>query len=127
MSLELKDKKGKKGHIGFLHAFAGLIGVWKSEWNFRFHSFAALLVIIVGFMLSLTIMEWVLISFAVGLVLISELINTAIEKTIDYLKPEYHPSARFIKDAAAGAVLVSAIVAVVVGLLIFLPKINILL
>lgn len=113
---------GLKDKIGFGDAWKGILAVWKSEWNFRFHIFATLIVIGVGLIVSVSLLEWALLFIVIGMVLVSELINTAIEKTIDYIKPEIHPMARFIKDAAAGAVLVSSIVAVIVGILIFLPK-----
>ncbi|MEJ8766267.1 MULTISPECIES: diacylglycerol kinase family protein [unclassified Oceanobacillus] len=119
MSLALKDKRGK---VGFHHAFAGIRAVFKSEWNFRFHVSTMVLVLAAGLLFELSQLEWALIIIVIGLVLLTELLNTAIEKLIDYLRPEIHPDARFIKDAAAGAVFVSSIVAVLVGVIIFLPK-----
>lgn len=119
VSLALKDKEGK---VGFTHAFSGIRAVFRSEWNFRFQSAAALAAILAGILFRLSFIEWALIILVIGMVLALELLNTAIEKTIDYLKPEIHPFARFIKDAAAGAVLISAITAVIIGLLVFLPK-----
>ncbi|MHA6250945.1 diacylglycerol kinase family protein [Oceanobacillus sp. CAU 1775] len=115
--------KDKKKWIGLPNASRGIIAVAKSEWNFRFHLIAMLTVIVFGFLFRLSPFEWVAIIIVIGLVLITEIINTAIEKIIDYVKPEFHPIAGFIKDAAAGAVLISAIVSVIVGMLIFLPKI----
>lgn len=120
MSLALKDKRKR---IGFPYAIRGIIAVAKSEWNFRFHLIVMLFVIGAGFILKLTQLEWVAIVLVIGMVLITEMINTAIEKIIDYMKPEFHPTAGFIKDAAAGAVLISALVSIIVGLIIFLPKI----
>ena len=111
-----------KGKIGFRYAIEGLIAVCESEWNFRFHLSATVVGLIPGFAFKLSPMEWTMIILVIGMVLICELINTVIEKLIDYLKPEIHPNAKFIKDAAAGAVLVSAICAAIVGCLIFLPK-----
>lgn len=119
MSLALEDKKGK---IGIHHALAGIKAVFKSERNFRFHIIAMVLVLTSSLFLKLTQLEWAIIIIVIGLVLLTELLNTAIEKMIDYLRPAIHPDARFIKDAAAGAVLVSSIVAVLVGGIIFLPK-----
>lgn len=115
----MKDKKGK---IGFFHAVNGIIAVTKSEWNFRFHLLLMILVIGVGIFFRLSSMEWIAVVIVIGMVLITEMLNTTVEKIIDYLKPEFHPAARFIKDAAAGAVLISAITAVIVGIIIFLPK-----
>jgi len=115
----LKDKKGK---IGFFHAVNGIIAVTKSEWNFRFHLLMMILVIGAGIFFRLSSIEWIAVVIVIGMVLITEMLNTTVEKIIDYLKPEFHPAARFIKDAAAGAVLISAITAVIVGIIIFLPK-----
>lgn len=120
MSSALKDKKGK---IGFSYAIKGILRVAKSEWNFRFHILAMILVIFAGLFFRLVALEWVAIVFVIGMVLVAELFNSTIEKIIDYVKPEYHPAAAYIKDAAAGAVLISAMTAVVVGFIIFLPKI----
>lgn len=119
MSLELKGKEGK---FGFRYAITGLVNVWKSEWNFRFHVIVMVIVLVFGLLFRLSLLEWALIVIVIAMVLSAELLNTSIEKTIDYIKPEIHPIARFIKDAAAGAVLISSICAVIVGLLIFLPK-----
>ncbi len=70
----------------------------------------------------MTVLKWIVVFFAIGLVLVAEMLNTAIEKMIDYLKPDIHPEAKAIKDLAAGAVLVSALTAVAAGLFVFLPE-----
>lgn len=114
--------KDKRRRVGLSFAIKGMLAVTKSEWNFRFHLLAMLLVMGAGLLFKLSAMEWVAVIIVIGLVLITEMINTTIEKLIDYVKPEHHPAAGYIKDVAAGAVLISAIVAVVVGIIIFLPK-----
>lgn len=81
-------------------------------------------VILAGLVFRLAIIKWLMIIFAIGLVLITEMLNTAIEKMLDYLKPDIHPSAKMIKDIAAGAVLVSAIIAAVIGLIVFIPEFD---
>ncbi|OGI86055.1 hypothetical protein A3A01_01485 [Candidatus Nomurabacteria bacterium RIFCSPLOWO2_01_FULL_39_17] len=86
------------------------------------HLFAALLVVFLGFYFRISGIEWMLIVFAIGLVLISEAFNTAIEIDIDLTSPEYHPYARDTKDVSASAVLLAVFVAIIVGLIIFLPK-----
>ena len=116
----MKDKKGK---IGLSYSLNGIIQVAKSEWNFRFHIVAMIFVICAGIFFSLTAIEWIAIAIVIGIVLVAELFNSTIEKIIDYIKPQFHPAAAYIKDAAAGAVLISAMTAVTVGLIIFLPKI----
>ncbi|WP_099158540.1 diacylglycerol kinase family protein [Virgibacillus ndiopensis] len=115
------DKKGKNS-IGFSYAWNGLVKTIKSERNFQIHISSAAIVIIIGFILHLSVLEWSIILLVIGLVLIAEMINTAIEQIIDYLKPDIHPKAKVIKDIAAGSVLISAIIAAIVGLIIFIPK-----
>lgn len=87
------------------------------------HIFFGLLAIYLGVILRITSIEWVLLVFAIGLVIITETLNTAIEIDIDLTSPEFHPYARDTKDVAAAAVLISTIVAVVIGAIIFLPRI----
>lgn len=81
------------------------------------------LAIYLGFVLHISGVEWILIIFAIGFVILAETINTAIEIDIDLTSPTYHPYARDTKDVAAGAVLITAAMAGIVGLIIFLPKI----
>lgn len=119
MRSELKDKKRK---IGFSYAWNGIKEIAQTERNFRIHLLATLLTITAGFLFKLTMVEWAIIVLTIGLVLMAEVTNTAIEKLIDYLRPEIHPAAKIIKDVAAGAVLIAAIITAVIGLLIFLPK-----
>ena len=76
-----------------------------------------------GFVCSLSSIEWAIIIFAIGLVIIAEAFNTAIEIDIDLTSPNYHPYARDTKDVAAGAVSIATVVAGIMGLLIFLPKV----
>ncbi|MFA6177898.1 MAG: diacylglycerol kinase family protein [Candidatus Paceibacterota bacterium] len=109
----------------FLNAFRG-IGVFWIMTNSLFRyvsSLAIILVIILGFYLHVSISEWISLVFAIGFVVVSEAFNTAIEIDIDLTSPEYHPFARDTKDVAAAAVVLSALVSVIVGFIIFLPKI----
>ncbi|WP_165767880.1 diacylglycerol kinase family protein [Virgibacillus indicus] len=119
--------KDKKRTIGFSYAWNGIKHVIRTERNFRFHLMAAILVIIAGIVFHISHVEWSLVMIVIGLVLILEMINTAIEKLIDYLKPEINPAAKIIKDISAAAVLISAITAAAIGLIIFIPKIIIIL
>ncbi|WP_226376844.1 diacylglycerol kinase family protein [Oceanobacillus halotolerans] len=116
-----KDKKTKKG-FGFSYAIEGLITMSKTERNFQVHLIMATLAVITGFYTGITRLEWALLVFAIGLVLIVEIVNTAIEKLIDYLKPEIHPIAKFIKDISAASVLLAAITAIFIGIFLFGPK-----
>ncbi|WP_121615059.1 diacylglycerol kinase [Virgibacillus halodenitrificans] len=119
MSLELKGKRS----VGFTFAWNGLKEVTRTERNFRIHLFITALVLTIGFLVELNWLEWCIVIFAIGFVLVTEITNSAIEKMIDYLNPAIHPSAKIIKDMAAGAVLIAAIIAALIGLIIFLPKI----
>jgi diacylglycerol kinase len=80
-------------------------------------------VVCLGFFFSISHAEWLAIVFAIGIVIVAEAFNTAIEIDIDLTSPEYHPYARDTKDVAAGAVLLAAIMAAIIGIIIFLPKI----
>ena len=82
-----------------------------------------ILVIILGLVLKLSLVEWAILIITIGLVLISEFINTSLEQIVDIVSPEKQEKARIAKDVAAAGVLVSAIVAVLIGALLFLPKI----
>lgn len=115
--------EGKKNEIGFRYALNGLKEVFKSEKNFRLHLLAALLVVGFGFYFNISAMEWLATAIVIGFVITTEILNTAIEEIINYLKPEIHPTAKRIKDLAAAGVFVAAMSAVVVGLIIFIPKI----
>ena len=106
----------------FAVAGRGLWEVWMREPHVRLHTYAAACVIAAGHWYRLSRMEWLWIAFAIGLVLFAELMNTAIERTVDLavgLRPD--PLARHVKDVAAGCVLVSVALAVVIGLVTFLP------
>ena len=107
----------------FLNAFRGMYIVFKTTRGIVIHASAALLAIILGFYFQVSALEWVALVFAIGFVFVAETFNTAIEIDIDLTSPQYHPFARDTKDVAAAAVLLSASVAVLIGLIIFLPKI----
>ncbi|WP_286164722.1 MULTISPECIES: diacylglycerol kinase family protein [Clostridia] len=118
--------KDKKSVIGFSYAWEGIRFVIKSERNFRIHLFAAILVLIAGLILQISLIEWIIIVILIGMVLITEMLNTVVEQMIDYMKPEVHPAAKQIKDIAAGAVLIASMIAAIIGCLVFIPKIVLL-
>lgn len=118
--LVLKDNRKS---IGFKYAWNGIISVVRSERNFRIHLLVAIIAITAGLVMQLNQIEWLFIVVAIGSVLVTECVNSAIEKMLDYLKPEIHPKAKVVKDLSAGAVLLCAIMAVVIGLIVFIPKI----
>ncbi|MFA6514650.1 MAG: diacylglycerol kinase family protein [Candidatus Paceibacterota bacterium] len=105
------------------NAWRGLGIFIRSTHNSWAHIFFAILAIYLGFILKISNIEWVMIIFSIGLVIIAEALNTAFEIDIDLTSPTFHPYAKDTKDVAAGAVLISVIVAGVIGIIIFLPKI----
>ena len=112
---------------GFGFAFKGLAYAAKTQLNFRVHLGAALLAVILGFALKLSVAEWLWIMLSCAMVLVTELLNTSIETLTDLVSPEYNKLAGHVKDVAAGAVVVAAVFALVTGVVIFLPKLLLLL
>jgi diacylglycerol kinase (ATP) len=107
----------------FRFAFRGVKSVFISENNAKIHLAATFLVLGAGFYFCLDTIEWLWIALSVSLVWITESINTAIEKLVNLVSPQYNKAAGDIKDVAAGAVLIAAIFALITGLCIFIPKI----
>lgn len=103
-------------------AVQGIVYALKNERHMQFHLAATLMVLLVGWVLTLTPTQWLMVAFAITLVWVTELLNTAIETVVDLYTSHYHPLAKIAKDVAAGAVLVAAINALVVAMVIFLPK-----
>ena len=103
----------------FKYAFRGIWLFFKNENNARIHLLASVVVIAAGCYFRLKQNEWLWISLAIGLVWSSEAFNTAIEKLVDLVSPEYNSKAGEVKDLAAGAVVMAAGVALVIGILIF--------
>ena len=119
----MNDKKNNGFRSAFGNAFAGFDYAFRTERNLKFHFAAAVLVITAGALLKISPLEWAIIILTIGAVFVTEMINTAIEYTVDLASPEKHDLARKAKDVSAGAVLAIASSSVVVGLIIFLPKI----
>jgi len=107
----------------FRYAFAGLRYVILNESNMHVHIMALFVVLVMGFYFHLSVTEWCLVVIVIGMVVIAETLNTALELLTDLTSPDYHPLAGKAKDVAAGAVVLAAITAAIVGSLIFLPKI----
>ncbi|MCQ2559780.1 MAG: diacylglycerol kinase family protein [Clostridia bacterium] len=105
----------------FKWAFKGLWNTIKTQLNMKIHLGVTFLVFIVGWVVGLSRMEWAIIGLAIALVLAAETFNTALEYLADALSPGFHPLIGQAKNAAAGAVLIAAILAALIGLLIFLP------
>lgn len=113
----------KKRIKSFSYAFRGITDLVKNEHNARIHCVAAVAVLIAGFILHLSDIEWVAVTICVGGVFMAEGFNSAIETLADKICKEDDLLIKRAKDIAAGAVLIMAITSVVVGLIIFLPKI----
>jgi diacylglycerol kinase len=111
----------------FMYALNGLKGILLQERNFKIQLFVGACAVGLGFILKLDLAEWLDLVIVITLVLIFELINTSIEEMVDIVSPEVQEKARIAKDVAAGTVLVAAIGSVIVGALLFLPKILLLL
>jgi diacylglycerol kinase (ATP) len=109
----------KRFLLSFGFAWKGIRTAWSGQMNMRIHVIAAVLVIVAGAYFKVAVGEWVAIVVVIALVVVSELVNTAIEGVVDLVSPERNPLAGKIKDIAAGAVLVAAAAASIVGLLIF--------
>lgn len=107
----------------FTYAFNGLKVLLREEHNSRIHLFATVCVVLAGVLLKISLLEWVAVAFAVGLVFSGEIFNSAVEDLSDVVCPERDERIKKVKDLAAAAVLVNAITAVVIGFLVFLPKI----
>ncbi len=104
------------------HALRGLAQAFRREHHLRLHGLAAVGVVVIGLGCNLARWEWVAISAAVTLVIVLELMNSAVERLCDLVMPNEHLSVKYIKDVCAGAVLVSCLFALVVAGLIFLPR-----
>ena len=107
----------------FKYAIQGITGIFRTEQNAWIHLLAAIAVVILGFIYKISHGEWIAISIVIGLVFAAELFNTAIEILVNKISPEHDPKMGMVKDLAAGAVLITAIVALIAGLIIFIPKI----
>jgi diacylglycerol kinase len=105
----------------FRYAFSGIIELIREEHNFRIHLAVLIIIIAAGIFFSISLSSWFAIIFVSALVLVSESINSSIEKLADAINPEPDETIRKAKDIAAAAVLISAITAVITGLLIFTP------
>ena len=106
----------------FKYASEGIKQSYKGEQNLKIHTFIAILVIVFGVFLKISYFEWLVCLLLIGLVLMTEFFNTAIEYVVDLASPRIHPLAKAAKDTASAGVLIMAIISAVIGLLIFVPK-----
>ncbi len=111
--------------ISFKHAWDGIVYSFLSQPNFQVHAFFTLLVVCAGRYFSIGSGEWIVLIFTIAMVFVAEMVNTSIECMTDLLTPDYHIAAKRAKDVSAGMVLVTAIFAVIIGAVIFLPYLGI--
>lgn len=116
-------KKGSRSPLwkSFGYAFQGIWAVIRRERNIKIHLTITAMVIAAGIIFHISVTEWIVCMILFALVLSLEMVNTAVEACVDLASPEKRPLAKLAKDAAAGAVLISAIFAAIIGLIIFVP------
>lgn len=109
----------KRFFRGFVFALQGIRVAFREQLNIRIQSGIAILVVAAGFYFGITALEWCVVLLTIALVIGLEMINSAIENLVDLITRDYHPLAGKVKDIAAGAVLIAAVLAVVVGVIVF--------
>ena len=121
---KIKDLKLDKKRLtnSFKYAFEGIVQAYIGEQNLKIHTVIACLVILFGFILKISYVEWLVCLILIALVLMAEFFNTSIEYLVDLASPEIHPLAKATKDTASAGVLMMAIISAIIGLIIFVPK-----
>lgn len=127
MATVSRDEIKKRGFKRFIKSFGysidGLKYAYKYEQSMTIHFFMVAVVLVAGFLLKISLFEWLICFMLMGLVMATELINTSIEAVVDLTCPKIHPLAKIAKDTASAAVFVFSVVAAISGLIIFVPKI----
>lgn len=125
MGLKDKSLKNRQKRLfnSFKYAFNGFKSAFKTEQNLEIHILISIVVVIMGFIFKISLIEWCICLSLFALVIGAELMNTALEHTVDLLEPHYNESAKIVKDTSASFVLVFAILSVIIGSIIFIPKI----
>ena len=108
----------------FRFAFQGVVQFFSKQRNAKIQTVMGIIAISLGFIVSITPYQWLLVLFCIGLVISLEMINSAIEIFCDMVTTDFHPRIKIIKDVAAGAVLVAAIASLIIGLIIFIPALT---
>jgi diacylglycerol kinase (ATP) len=107
----------------FSYAFSGIAQSFGAEAHLKLHAVIALMVIAAGFFFNVTKIEWFMLVLCISLVIAFEMLNSALEKLCDLVMPDQHPKIKYIKDVAAGAVLIVCLFALIVGGIVFIPYI----
>lgn len=129
MSAKSNDKKKyvvldrKRLIDSFRYASFGIAEAYKGEQNLKIHTVIAVIVVMCGFLFKISYLEWLVCLILIGLVLMAEFFNTAIEYVVDLASPDIHPLAKLAKDTASAGVLMMAIISAIIGLIIFVPEI----
>jgi len=118
---EVPKSKLAKFIAGFGFAFSGLWFALRTQINMQVHLGLALLALLLGILLHISAVEFALVFVAIATVMIAEMFNTVIELCVDLASPEYHPLAKIAKDVAAGAVLLSAFLSIIIALFVYVP------
>lgn len=127
MSLKKQEKHKKMSFKRFLNSIKysvdGLVNAYQNEQSLWLHAMCTILIVILGFVLQIKFYEWAVIVIALVVVLAVELLNTAIEATVDLITKEIHPLAKVAKDCGSAAAFVSSIMVFIICCFIFIPKI----
>jgi diacylglycerol kinase (ATP) len=108
----------------FSYAFSGLKELLSTQCNARIHLLCTILVVLLAVILKISSIEWCLLLLAIALVWTTEALNTSLEFLCNIVSPDFHPTVKKCKDIAAAAVLITAFISLIVGLLIFIPRLN---
>jgi len=124
MSREDRKKKGINRFFNSInYSMAGLRYAYKNEQSMTIHVSITAAIIILGILLDISRLEWIICIFLLGIIMATELINTALEAVVDLITQDYHPLAKIAKDTASAAVFVFSLVAVIIGGIIFIPHV----
>lgn len=125
MAMMSREERKKRGfgrlRNSFKYSMAGLRYAYKNEQSMTIHVIVTATVVVLGLLFKITLTEWMICLFLIGIIMATELINTALEAVVDMYTQDYHPLAKVAKDTASAAVFVFSIVSFVVGMLIFVP------
>ena len=113
----------KKRILSLKHGIRGIVTMLRMEHNYRIHLTVLLIVIILGIFLHIKPVEWAIVAVVSGMVIISELFNSAIEDLADIVHPDWDQKIGRIKDYTAGAVFIASVISLIAGIIIFIPKV----
>lgn len=113
----------KRLYMSFKYAIDGIFTAYKGEQNLKIHTFVAIIAILMGFFFKISHVEWLILFTVIGLVIMVEFINTSLEYLVDLVTLEKNELAKKCKDTAAAGVLMMVFISIIIGLIIFIPKI----